>query len=111
MIGVICWLPPHKPDRKRFPPAVNFRAFSKFTSKFPAPDVDALVNYSPYPIDDQNTCFNVRLHYAFLEENEIKRLIKYCEVILMDSYQVIAVCRNIALPDKKNIFLEDEWIK
>ena len=113
VIGDICWLPPHKPNQNRFPPAINFRALAKFTSNYSAPDMTALVNYSPVEVSDQNKCFKVRLYFSFLEgkEGTIRQLTRNCEVILLDSYKVIAVCRNISLPDTENIFLEDEWIK
>lgn len=73
----------------------------------------ALVNYSPYPLDNFANVFEVRLHFAFLEERkaEIDRLSKECEVLLVDAYMVIAVCRNISVPESPNQYLDDVWVE
>jgi hypothetical protein len=112
-LGVIHWLPPYKPDRKRFPSKTNFRALAKFTSDFSMQEMTVLVNYSPFPVDNSNNDFDVRLHFDFLEgeNNEISRLCKKCEVLIMDAYMVIAVCRNISLPKSPNQYLDDVWVE
>jgi len=110
--GIICWLPPHTKGRSRFSPNKYFVALARFTSNLRGPDREAIVSYSPYLCDeDQKDCFNVRLHFFSLrkKENEIKKLIKNSELILMDSYIVIAVCRNLILPKANSLFLDDEW--
>lgn len=108
-VGVICWLPPHNPDRERFQPGETFVAIARFTSNLSGPVLEAGVNYSPIPLA-QGECFKVRLHYRTLEgkSDEIKRLARYTEILIMDGHRVIAVCRNISIPDSK-INLEDEW--
>lgn len=108
-IGVICWLPPHRPGKERFLPGVNFTAIARFTSDLSAPVLEADINYSPFPLLD-DVCFRVRLHYRRLvgKEDEIKRLARYTEILIMDGHRVIAVCRNISVPDSQ-INLEDEW--
>jgi len=110
-IGVICWLPPHKPGRNRFPPSERFLAIARFTSNLSGPVLEAYVNYSPFPLDG-NTCFDVRLHYRTLEGNieQIRQLAKYTEILIMDSYKVIAVCRNISTPDH-TISMDDVWTR
>jgi hypothetical protein len=112
LLGVIHWLPPYRSERKRFPAKTNFRALVKFTSDFSLQEMTALVNYSPYPLDNSND-FEVRLHFAFLEEkkDEIDRLSKKCEVLLLDAYMVIAVCRNISVPESPNQYLDDVWVE
>lgn len=108
-IGVICWLPPHNPNRQRFLPSENFVAIARFTSDLSGPVLEARVNYSPFPLS-QNECFKVRLHYRVLEgkDAEIKRLARYTEILIMDGHRVIAVCRNISVPDSQ-INIDDEW--
>lgn len=109
-VGVICWLPPHKSSRKRFPPSEIFVAIARFTSDLSGPVLEAGVNYSPFPLAEKE-CFRVRLHYRTLmgkNLDEIERLARYTEILIMDGHRVIAVCRNIAVPDS-HINLEDEW--
>jgi hypothetical protein len=108
-IGVICWLPPHKPDRQRFPPGEQFTAIARFTSDLSGPVLEARVNYSPFPLS-QEDCFEVRLHYHTLinKDDEIKRLARYTEILIMDGHRVIAVCRNISVPNSP-IDIDDDW--
>jgi hypothetical protein len=109
LLGIIHWLP----LRKRFPAKTNFRALGKFTSDFSLQEMTALVNYSPYPLDNCTNDFEVRLHFAFLEgkKDVIDHLSKKCEVLLLDAYMVIAVCRNISLPESPNQYLDDAWVE
>ncbi len=108
-VGVICWLPPHNPDRQRFSPGKSFVAIARFTSDLSGPVLEARVNYSPFPLS-QNECFKVRLHYRVLKgkDAEIRRLARNTEVLIMDAYKVIAVCRNISVPVSQ-IDVDDEW--
>ena len=108
-IGVICWLPPHRPEKPRFLPGVNFTAIARFTSHLEGPVLEANINYSPYALQD-DVCFKVRLHYHALEgkEDEMKRLAKYTEILIMDAHKVIAVCRNISIPSSQ-VNMTDEW--
>ena len=109
-VGVICWLPPHNPDRQRFQPSANFVAIARFTSDLSGPVLEAGINYSPFPLQ-QKECFKVRLHYRTLvgkNLDEIKKLARYTEILIMDGHRVIAVCRNISVPDSQ-INLDDEW--
>jgi hypothetical protein len=110
--GVICWLPPHKPGRVKFPPNASFRAMAMFTSDLSFA-TDGVVNYSPFPLNDQVSCFEVRLSFPFLANpiDEIRRLSKNSEILIMDAYKVIAVCRNIALPEKPAENVDDEWLE
>jgi hypothetical protein len=107
--GTICWLPTHRPGKIRFPPAYKFLAAAKFTSDFSAPDMDAVVSYSPFQ-ESSAECYKVRLYFRLLEgrEDEIRRLAKNTEILIMDAYKVIAVCRNISLSESKQM-MDDEW--
>src|SRR5690242_16282440 len=107
--GIICWLPAHRVGKTRFPPDYKFLSLAKFTSDFSAPDMDAVVSYSP--IQESNPeCYKVRLYFRLLEgrEDEIKRLARNSEIIIMDSYKVIAVCRNISIPASKQM-MDAPW--
>jgi hypothetical protein len=108
-IGIICWLPTHRIGKKRFPPSLNFTAIARFTSDLSGPTLEADINYSPFPVVDDG-CFKVRLYYRTLvgKNDEIKRLARYTEILIMDGHKVIAVCRNISLPDSP-ISIDDEW--
>ncbi len=107
--GIICWLPTHRPGKIRFPPDYKFLAVAKFTSDFSAPDMDAVVSYSPF--QESNTeCYKVRLYFRLLEEreDEIRRLARNSEILIMDAYKVIAVCRNITVPEPHQM-MDDVW--
>ncbi len=107
--GIICWLPTHRVGKIRFPPDNKFLAIAKFTSDFSAPDMDAVVSYSPFP-ESNAECYKVRLYFRLLEgrEDEIKRLGRNSEIMIMDAYKVIAVCRNISIPTSKQL-MDDPW--
>jgi hypothetical protein len=109
-VGVICWLPPHNSERERFPPGQSFLAIARFTSDLAGPVLEAWVNYSPFPLS-QDQCFNVRLHFRTPagKDAEIRRLARYTEVLIMDAHRVIAVCRKISVPESSSMHLEDEW--
>jgi len=108
-IGVICWLPPHRPGKQRFQAGQAFLAIARFTSDLSGPVLEARVNYSPFLLP-QESCFRVRLHYRTLvdKNNEIKRLARYTEILIMDGHRVIAVCRNISVPNSP-LDIDDEW--
>lgn len=110
LIGLIYWLPPHTSERLRFPPNQGFVAVSRFTSNLFGPALEALVSYAPFPVL-QTECYKVRFHFRTLEgkEDEITKLTKNTEVLIMDAYKVIAVCRNISLPDLPLSNMNDEW--
>ncbi|MBI9047485.1 MAG: hypothetical protein JEZ06_23570 [Anaerolineaceae bacterium] len=109
IIGTICWLPPHKPNRKRFPPDFPFLAIGRFTSDLSGDVLETYVNYSP-SCENDNSCFKVRLHYRTLEgkKEELEKKVKNSEVLIMDAYKVIAVCRNLSIPDDVG-FIDDNW--
>jgi hypothetical protein len=109
-IGIICWLPLHKIERARFSSGQGFVAVARFTSNLSGPVLEALVNYSPIP-ELLNGCYKVRLHFRTLDgkEDEIRKLAKNTEILIMDAYKVIAVCRNISLPNFPVINMNDEW--
>jgi len=111
--GTICWLPPHRPDKKRFAPGINFRALAGFTGDYSGPYMTVLVNYSYAPIGNSLDCNKVRLHFGVLNGNndEIKRLSKNCEVLILEAYKVIAVCRDIHAADSGNGTMEAEWLE
>jgi len=104
LIGKICWMPPHRTDKPRFPPATIIRALAKFTSNF-EPSYTIIVSYSP--VVDQDCC-DVRLSFPFGIIEEIKRLANRSELLIMDGYKVIAVCRNLAVPEKSGQ-ISDSW--
>src|SRR5574340_1818809 len=107
--GVICWLPPHRPGKERFFPGVNFTAIARFTSDLSGHVLEADINYSPFPIVN-DICFKVRLYYHNLrgQDDEINRLSRYTEILIMDAHKVIAVCRNISVPSVP-LAMTDEW--
>src|SRR5258707_575970 len=92
LIGMIFWLPLHTPGRIRFPPNYKFIAIARFTSDFSAPVVEAVVNYSPFQ-EANIEGYKVRLSFRTLGEhkNELARLAKNSEILIMNSYKVIAV--------------------
>jgi hypothetical protein len=110
LVGVICWLPPHKPERPKFPPGESFRALGVFTSDHSSGWTVAF-NYAPVSLDGKSECYQVRLYFAFLDNkrDEIKRLSKNTEVIIQDGHKVIAVCRNIQIPETE-ILMDSPWI-
>jgi hypothetical protein len=107
--GVICWLPTHRAEKLKFPPNYKFLTMAKFTSDLSAADLDAVVSFSPYQTFNTE-CYNVRLYFNTLEghEDELRRLGRNSEIILMDAYKVIAVCRNIAIPESQQM-MDDPW--
>jgi hypothetical protein len=107
--GIICWLPVHRSGKIRFAPSQKFLAIGIFTSDFSTPMIEVVVNYSPFQ-ESNMECYKVRLFFRTLEgrQNEIKRLAKNSEILIMDAYKVIAVCRNISIPDSKQM-IDDEW--
>lgn len=108
--GIICWLPPHKPERPRFPSNTPFLAITRFTSDLCADVLEAIIYYSPHR-ESMEDCYKVRLHFVSLDGKweEIKRLSKNSEILIMDAYKVIAVCRNITLPVSPGTLLDNEW--
>lgn len=108
--GLLCWVPSHEPERPRFPPNTFFLAIARFTSDLCADVLEAMINYSPHK-ELQGDCYKVRLHFVSLDgkDEEIKRLSKNSEILIMDAHKVIAVCHNISLPVLPGTFLDDEW--
>lgn len=108
--GLIYWLPPHKVERIRFPPGQGFVAVARFTSDLSGPVREALVSYSPISVL-LHEYYEVRLHFRTLNghENEARKLAKNTEILIMDSYKVIAVCRNLSVPDFGSVYMNDEW--
>jgi hypothetical protein len=109
LIGGICWLPPEKSNQKIKPPNTVFRALGKFTSNLII-STTVLVNYSPIALSESWRCYKVRLNFAFLSQNEVERLMINTEVLIMDGYKVIAICRNIRRPILENSKMDDEWV-
>jgi len=120
IIGIICWLPSHNPNGQRFKfkPAQNFLAITRFTRNLSGPDLnlsgpglETLVNYSPYP-ENQWDCFKVRLYYRNLEgkkDDEIEKLIKYSDILIMEGYKVIAICRNLSVSGPSSGNMDGNW--
>jgi hypothetical protein len=113
LLGIICWLPQHNPSRKRFEPNKYFVALIKFTSNFCSPDYEAIISYSPYKARDfQGDCFEARLHFPGIlknQEEKIKQLSRNSELLILDSYIVIAVCKRIKVPVPPSGYLDEEW--
>jgi hypothetical protein len=109
LVGTIYWLPPHKQGRVKFPPGHKFIAIARFTSDLSGSTLEAVVSYSPFQEDDIE-CYQVRLSYRMLGEHkeELERLAKNTEILIMDAYRVIAVCRDIAIP-QSGLMIDDEW--
>lgn len=110
--GIICWLPPSKPGRSHFPPEYPFLAQAIFTSDLHAPTMrDAFINYSPDRCCEPGECFKVRICFMSLigQDEELNRLVKNSELIIMDSYKVIAVCRKLSLAISSGYIEDEGW--
>jgi hypothetical protein len=106
LIGTIYWLPSHKPGRIQFPPDTIFRVSVRFTSDF-SPSFSAVVRYS------SKSCATggnpVRLSFPFVEGlNRLTELTRNSEILLIDGYKVIAVCRELKLYTG-NAKMGDAW--
>jgi len=105
LLGVIHWLPSHKPGRVQFPPDTPFRISVRFTSDF-APIYSAVVIYLLGP--DTSGRNPVRLSFPFENKNRIAELARNSEILLMDGYKVIAVCRELT-PLNTDIRIGHPW--
>lgn len=106
LIGEICWFIPN--EKERFPPGHVFRAFAKFTSDF-NPSFSVVMNYFPFE-QAKNVGYQVRLSFPFAQEFEIQKLASRTEIIILDGYKVLAICRQIQLIDDNKKKMGDPWI-
>ena len=106
LVGKIFWLPPHRPEKLPFPPEVIFRALAKFTSDF-TPSHTVLVSYSS-TMSEQGFQ-DVRLNITFGKVDDIQELAKNSELLIMDGYKVIAVCRNLTFVARSGNHMGDSW--
>lgn len=106
LVGKIFWLPAHRPEKSPFPPETIFRALAKFTSDF-TPSYTVLVSYSS--IGFEQGFHDVRLNVTFGKIDDIQRLAKNSEFIIMDGYKVIAVCRNLTYVARSGNHMGDSW--
>ena len=93
---------------RRFDPATNFRALARFTSHFSLA-FTVVVNFSPNLMKD-GQCHRVRLNLAFAKWSDIEKLSHNSEVLIMDSYKVIAVCRNLTVVEPNAGKMGDSWL-
>ena len=109
ILADIYWLPTHNPERSENFPPNGFRTLSFFTSDF-STGWTVHINYSKDSLQGQANCYRVRLFFYFLDEkrDELKRLTKNAEVLIMDGFKVIAVCRNLRIP-KADIYMDSLW--
>ena len=95
-IQLVCklnWVPPYINARDRFAPEISFRTYGVFTSDFEA-TYTVEVRYSKDCVDGFHTAI---LEIPFADANILKRLSRQTNIILMDSYRVIAVCKEITI--------------
>jgi hypothetical protein len=107
LVGKIFWLPHHKPEKSPFPTETIFRALAKFTSDF-MPSYTVLVSYSS-TVNGQEF-HDVRLNIPFGDIDDIQKLAKNTEILIMDGYKVIAICRNLIFTANSGKNMGDSWI-
>ena len=89
------WVPPHTNARDRFAPKKLFRTYGVFTSDFKA-TYTVEVRFSENCVDGFH---DATLEIPFAELNVLKRLLKQTNIVLMDGYKVIAVCKEITIKE------------
>jgi hypothetical protein len=106
LLGRVYWLPSHHPERPSFYPGVNFRAYGKITTDFDL-SYTVLINYSPQT-DDQG--FNkVRVNIPIASQEDISRITRHSEIIILEGPRVVAVCRNLYPPRESDGKMGDRW--
>lgn len=108
ILGKIFWLPPHRPGKPLFPPETSFRALAKFTSDF-SPSYTVLASYSS--LVSEQGFHEVRINVTFGKVDDIQRLTKNSELIILDGYKVIAVCRDLNFAAFNGNQIDDPWHK
>ena len=108
LMGEIYLLPPYMQERSRLASNTNFRALARFTSDFSLA-FTIVVNFSPDLMKDRQ-CHRVRLNLAFAKWSDIEKLSHNSEVLIMDSYKVIAVCRNLTVVEPNAGKMGDNWL-
>jgi len=109
ILADVYWLPSHNPDSFRIPTDSSFRTVSFFTTDFSS-GWTAEITSSKTPLPNQTGFYPVRLFFYALDEkrNEIKRLSNKAELLIMAGYEVIAVCRNLRIPETE-IYMDAPW--
>ena len=107
LFGQVCWLPSHTPGKQKFLPKIVYRVGAKFTSNINY-DFSVLVSYSEFD-QEKNGCYPVRLYFPFLDWGQVEKFSYNAEVLLMDGFMIIGVCRNLIFNTKKNGSLGDTW--
>lgn len=95
-VQLVCklhWVSPHMNARDRFAPEKLFRTYGVFTSDFDA-SYTVEVRFSENCVDGFH---DATLEIPFTELNVLKRLLKHTNIVLMDGYKVIAVCKEITI--------------
>lgn len=85
------WVPPFENGKDKFHPNKEFRTNCKFTSDF-LPNYTVVVNCSD---EGNETFFNAILNIPFAESDELLRLITRSDLVVMDAYKVIAICKKL----------------
>jgi hypothetical protein len=106
LTGSIYWLPSHRPGKPRFPTETIIRALAKFTADF-TPSYTVLISYSS-TISSQGL-YEVRLSFPFGDVDVIRRQFSKSELLIMDAYKVIAVCRDLNDKVRSGAKMDDSW--
>jgi hypothetical protein len=106
LLGLIYWLPSYHPEQPSFPPGVNFRAYGKITTDFTL-SYTVLVNYSPQT--DSQGFSKVRINIPFGKRDDISKISKHSEIIILDGPRVISICRNLYSPGETGGMMGDSW--
>lgn len=106
LTGIITWVLTSKSPSPKFNPNEIFRALAKFSSDW-KPSLTVVVNYSPYPLLRKNT-YQVRLSFPFFDRAEVVTLSKSSDLIILDSYKVLAICKELK-PTISIIHMGDIW--
>lgn len=107
IVGRIYWLPPHKLAKPLFTAETVHRALGKFTSDFTVA-YTVLFSYSSSTLEQG--FHNVRLNFTFCESTLLHKLVKNSEILIMDGFKVIAVCRNLTIIENPIEKMGDRWV-
>lgn len=108
LTGIIYWVSPHKTLGKKFVPGKSYRALAKLTFDW---DLSYTVsfNFAPYPVYTKNSNF-VRLSLPFVEDEKIFAKCKQADVVILDGYSVIAICKELEVAPL-GTHMGDDWTK
>lgn len=108
LTGKIFWLPPHRPEKPLFSAETIYRALGKFTADFSV-SYTVLFSYSSATL--AQGFHNVRINCAFFDSTLLPNLIRNSEILIMDGYRVLAVCRQLTVVAERNQKMGDQWLE